>query len=37
MGYNIIIKGKQKAKGENDVIERCTGDTNRIPGNRIRG
>ena len=36
--YNIISSREQrKAKGESDVIERCTGDTNRIPGNRIRG
>ena len=35
--YNEIIKRNTKAKSENEVIGRCTGDTHRIPGNRIRG
>ena len=36
--YNIISSREQtKAKSENEVIARCTGDTHRIPGNRIRG
>lgn len=34
---NEIIKRNTKAKSENEVIRRCTGDTHRIPGNRIRG